>query len=180
MLTITVLGEEHWDQENEKFVYPDSFKLELEHSLVSLSKWESKWEVPFLGEKPKTTEMVLDYIECMILTPDPPADWISKLSKENIEEITAYFDSKQSATWFNDHHPEPKTGETITSELVYYWLDICDIDWQAQYWHLNRLLTLVKIHTVKQAKPKPMSRSEMLRRRRALNKQRLKEMEEGG
>lgn len=180
MLTITVLGKEHWDEENEKFIYPDKFQVELEHSLVSLSKWESKWKFPFLGEKEKTTEHVLDYVRCMLLSDNPPPDWISQLSQENLDEITAYFEDTQTATWFSETAPEARSGETITSELVYYWMDILQIDWQAQHWPINRLLTLVKIHTVKNAKPKPMSKSEMARRRRELNKKRLAEMEEGG
>ena len=175
MLIITVLGEEHWDAENQKFLYPDKFQLELEHSLVSLSKWESKWKIPFLGEKEKTTEMVLDYVQCMLLTKNPPEDWLRKLSQDNLDEITAYFEDTQTATWFNEHYPEPKSGEQITSDLVYYWMSITQTDWEAQHWPINRLLTLIKIHTVKNAKPKPMSRSDMARQRRELNRKRLAE-----
>lgn len=173
MLIITVLGEEHWDNETKKFSYPNKFQLELEHSLSSLSKWESKWEIPFLGKSPKTREHVLDYVNFMNLTPNPPADWLEQLSNENLADITTYFDSKQSAAWFSEANPEPASGETITADLVYYWMSITGTDWEAQYWHLNRLLTLIKIHTVKNSKPKPMGRSEMLARRRALNKKRL-------
>lgn len=178
MLTITVLGEELFDPETNKFSYPDSFTLELEHSLSSLSKWESKYEIPFLSDREehhKSTEMVLDYVRCMLLTLDPPSDWISKLSQENLDEITNYFDAKMTATWFNENRPEAKSGETITAELVYYWMTTAMIPWEAQYWHINKLFTLIKIFGAKNSKPKPMGRNEAAARRRALNKKRLAE-----
>lgn len=182
MLTITVLGAEQYDEANEKFVYPDRFNLELEHSLVSLSKWERKWRVPFLSElekHAKTNEMVIDYVKCMLLTPDPPPDWISKLSQENVDEIQAYMSDTPTAAWFNDP-PEAKSGEIITKELIYYWLTSAGIPWQpAETWNLNELFTLIKTFGVKNSKPKPMGREEARRRQRALNRQRLKDMEGG-
>jgi len=178
MLEITVLGEELFDAETNKFSYPDSFTLELEHSLASLSKWESKWEIPFLSDQEehyKTTEMVLDYVRCMLLTSDPPPDWISKLSQENLDEVTTYFDAKMTATWFNEDRPEAKSGETITAELVYYWMFSAGIDKECENWHINRLFTLIKIYGAKNSKPKPMGRQEAAARRRALNRKRLAE-----
>lgn len=183
MLTITVLGQEQYDEATETFLYPDSFVLELEHSLVSLSKWEQKWKIPFLSDleqHKKTTEQVLDYIDCMLLTPDPPPDWISKLSQENVDAIQTYLGETPTATWFNENYPEAKSGETITNELVYYWLTTAGIPWHpAEDWNLNRLFTLIKTFGVKNSKPKPMGRQEAAARRRALNRQRLKEMEGG-
>lgn len=175
MLRITVLGPEHFDNEKQEFVFPEAYILELEHSLVSLSKWEEKWEVPFLGADEKTQEMIFDYVECMLLTPNPPPDWVKELSSDNIKEIEGYFDRKMTATWFNEYKPEAQSGEVITSELVYYWMSAAQIDWQAQYWHINKLLTLIKVHTVKNSKPKPMGRREAAARRKALNEKRLQE-----
>lgn len=182
MLTITVLGEEQYDNENNTFLYPNSFTLELEHSLVSLSKWEQKWKIPFLSELPKhqkTTEQVLDYIRCMLLTPDPPPGWAEMLSQQNVDDIQEYLGETPTAAWFNEQ-PEAKSGETITNELIYYWLTTAGIPWiPAQDWNLNRLFTLIKTFGVKNSKPKPMGRQEAAARRRALNRQRLKEMEGG-
>lgn len=178
MLTLKVLGPEKYDEETETFLYPHSFTLELEHSLFSLSKWEQKWQVPFLGTKEehkKTTEMTLDYVRCMLLTPDPPPDWISQLSQENLDEIIAYFDNKMTATWFNEHRPEPKSGETITNELVYSWMFSAGINMECQYWHLNRLFALIRVISLKNSKPKPLGRSEAAAMRRAENRRRLKE-----
>jgi hypothetical protein len=183
MLTITVLGEEQFDEENDSFLYPNRFTLELEHSLVSLSKWEQKWKIPFLSDLPKhekTTEMVIDYVRCMLLTPDPPADWSDQLSQQNVDDIQAYLGETPTAAWFNESQPESKSGEIITNELIYYWLTTAGIPWDpAQDWNLNRLFTLIKTFGVKNSKPKPMGRQEAAARRRALNRQRLKEMEGG-
>lgn len=178
MLRITVLGAEQYDEETETFLYPDSFVLELEHSLFSLSKWEQKWKIPFLSELDKhnkTTEMVLDYVRCMLLTTDMPPDWISRLSQENVDEIEAYLGDTPTATWFNENAPEPRSGETITNELIYSWLSGAGIPWEAQHWNLNRLFTLIKIISIKNSKPKPMGRSEAAARRRELNRKRLAE-----
>lgn len=183
MLTLTVLGEQHYDEKDNRFFHPDSFTVELEHSLVSLSKWEQKWRVPFLSslkQHEKTTEMVMDYILCMTLTPDLPPDWISKLSQENVDEIQAYLEDTPTASWFSENTPEAQNSEIITNELIYTWMVQAGIDWQVQTWNLNRLFTLIKSISVKNSKPKPMGRAEAAARRRRLNEQRLKEMEEGG
>lgn len=173
MLTITVPGIELYDEASELFVSAAGFTLELEHSLVSLSKWESKFEKPFLAKGEKTTEETFAYIEAMILTKNPPGDVLTRLSKENLDQISAYVDSKMTATWFNDPPGSPaRSRETITAELIYYWMITFNIPIQFENWHLNRLFTLIKICSIKQGKPKKMTRSEVLARNRALNDQR--------
>jgi hypothetical protein len=158
MLTIVVPGIEFYNEKTEEFVGAPAFSLELEHSLVSLSKWESKFEKPFLSSTEKTTEEMLAY---------------NRLSKENIEAINAYIDAKMSATWFNDPPGAPKRGrEVITAELIYYWMIAFNIPIQFEMWHLNRLFTLIKICSIKQTKPQKMPRNEVLARNRALNDQR--------
>lgn len=171
MLTITVQGEENYDQETGQFTYPEAFELQLEHSLVALSKWESRFEKPFLDDKEKTTEEVLGYIECMILNEVPP-ERVLELSSDNIQEINTYIDRKMTATWFSAVQPEAKTDETITNELIYYWMDMFTIPWEAQYWHLNRLFTLIKIHNHKSQPPKKMSQREIYERNKRLNAER--------
>jgi hypothetical protein len=172
MLTITVGATPSFDESKQEFVEEGGFQLQLEHSLVSLSKWESKHEKPFLGKEEKTLAEVLDYIRAMTLTPEVPEEVFSKLSEENFKEINEYIDSKQTATWFSDPPGAPRTSETVTAELVYYWLTVFQIPFEVENWHLNRLFTLIRICNIKSAKPKKMSRAENAARRRELNEQR--------
>jgi hypothetical protein len=173
MLTITVGGEEAYDEDEQRFVIRGGFELQLEHSLVSLSKWESEFEKPFLGDDEKTAEEALGYIRCMTLTENPPGDFLQQLSKENMEEINTYINQKMTATWFSDATPQTKrSSETVTAELIYYWMSIFHIEWEAQFWHLNRLFTLIRIANIKQDKPKKMSRAEAAQRQRELNAKR--------
>jgi hypothetical protein len=169
------MSEDKYNEEDQTFIV-DVFPLELEHSLSSLSKWEQEFAKPFLSKEEKSTEETLAYVRYMILTPEVPSDITEKLTQKNVNDIMAYIDSKQTATWFNESRPEAKSGETITSELVYYWMTSFQIPWEAQYWHLNRLFTLIKVFDLKQAKPKPMSKAETIARNKELNARRRAEM----
>ena len=172
MLKLTVPGVESYDEAKEEFVEVGEVILELEHSLVSLSKWESKYEKPFLGNSEKSTEEIIGYIKAMVLTPEVPEETFSRLSEANMLEINDYIDAKMTATWFHEAPGAPATREVVTAELVYYWMVTFSIDWEAQYWHLNRLFTLIRVCNIKNAKPKKMSRAEVAARNRELNAQR--------
>lgn len=176
MLVIKVPGIDLFNETTQEFVFKEGFVLELEHSLVSLSKWESKFEKPFLGNNEKTDEEVLAYIEAMILTEEYPPDVLKRLSKNNIVQINEYIESKMTATWFNDIKESKKSREIITAELIYYWMISLNIPIEFQYWHLNRLFTLIRVFSVKNSKSEKMSKRDLLARNRELNAKRKAEL----
>jgi len=172
MLTIIVPGESVFNEATMEFGTRGDTVLELEHSLVTMSKWESKFEKPFLESVNKSSEELLSYIELMILTPNVPPGILNRLSNENLEEINAYLNAKMTATWFADDRRPKNASEIITAELIYYWMIGFEINWEAQYWHLNRLFTLIRICSAKQQKSQRMSRSDIAARNHRLNKER--------
>ena len=171
MLTIRVGAVEAFDDSTQEFVATGGTPIQLEHSLASLSKWESEFEKPFLSTNEKTLDELTFYIKVMTLTPDVPDELYYKLSEKNIEEINAYINKKMTATWFSAATPET-TKEIVTAELIYYWMTAFQIPFECQYWHLNRLFTLIRVCSMKHEKPKKMSRAEVARRNRELNEQR--------
>lgn len=180
MLKITVPATEYFDESTNEFVKANAVELELEHSLVSLSKWESQWEIPFLGDEAKTTQQTLDYIQAMTLTEDVDPEVYTRLTEANVQQISDYIDAKMTATWFTDKPSGRGRKEIITSELIYYWMISSNIPFECQFWHLNRLVTLIKVCSQKNAPEKKMSRSEMLAQRRAVNEQRKAQMKTSG
>lgn len=173
MLQLTiVLSDEGWSDEEEKFLPQETYILELEHSLVALSKWESKYKKAFLGPIEKTQEEVLGYVEAMNLNPFTPPEIFEKLTKVHFDQINEYIEDKMTATTFNEPRGQARSREIISSELIYYWMTSYQIPWEAETWHLNRLFALIKIFNIKNSKPRKMSRNEAAAQRRQLNEQR--------
>lgn len=179
MLKINLILSEQFDNENQEFI-TDSVELELEHSLVSLSKWESIWEKPFLKDDDRSDEETLSYIEQMVLTPNPPPDFVQRLTQADISAISDYISAKRSATWFSNNSQRPVSRITITSELIYSWMVEYNIPFECQYWHLSRLFTLIRVLQTQHEKPKKMSRSEIATRNRELNEQRRRKYNTNG
>ena len=175
MLPITIESNELWDEIHEEFVTVKKQTIQLEHSLVSLSKWESKWCKSFFSKEPKTNEEIIDYIRCMTLTKNVPPEVYLCLGDENIRLITEYINAPMTATFFpNDNKPRTRR-EQITSELIYYWMIVANIPFECEKWHLNRLLTLIRVCEIKNQPAKKKSKREQANEYAALNKQRRKE-----
>lgn len=180
MLTVKVpIGDESFDEETKKFVR-ETFELELEHSLVSLSKWESFFEKPFLSTEDKTAEEVFWYIKAMSISPKVPEEVFDNLTPENFTEIDKYINAKMTATWFSDGTKQQSSRQIITAELIYSWMIDLNIWLECEHWHLAQLFTLIRVCGQKNAPQKKMSRSEILQRNRELNAQRRERMGTSG
>ena len=180
MLEITIPAIELWDEEKQEFINKKEQTLQLEHSLVSLSKWESKWCKSFLYTKEKTFEETLDYIKCMTITQNVSDDVYTRLTNKNIEDVNNYIAAPMTATVFYDNKNQGGKNETVTAELIYYWMISLNIPFECQKWHLNKLITLIRVCNVKNTPPKKMSKRELMSRNASLNAARRKQLNTRG
>ena len=186
MLVITIPASkpvEYYDEIKEEFFTKPGTKeqtLQLEHSLVSLSKWESKWCRPFLSSPPATVEETIDYIKCMTITKNVNPEVYDNLTEENIEQIKAYINAPMTATTFYDEKITKRNREIVTSELIYYWMIALQIPSDYEKWHINRLLTLIRVCNIKNQPPKKRSRREIMSRNAALNEARKRQLNTNG
>lgn len=180
MLQIVIPSLEQWDEEKQEFVYTKGQTLQLEHSLVSLSKWESKWCKAFLSKRQKTFEETIDYVKCMTLTQNVDPNVYTCLTNNNIAQINKYIEAPMTATYFSEEKKGSGGGEQVTAELIYYWMIALNIPFECQKWHLNRLLTLIRVCSIKNKPPKRMSKRELMRRNSALNAARKKQFNTRG
>ena len=175
MLRITVPAREYYDENKNEFINTKEQTINLEHSLVSLSRWESKWHKPFLNNKEqKSMEEIRDYIRCMTLNQNIDPRVYLNLSSDNFKEIQEYIDDPMTATTFKEEKTGRPNREIITNELIYYWMTAYQIPVEFEKWHLNRLLTLIRVCSIKNAPPKKMSKGEILKNNAALNAARRK------
>ena len=180
MLQITIPAVEQWDEINQEFISTKEQALILEHSLVSLSKWESKWCKPFLSKDARTFEETIDYVRCMTITQNVDPNIYNFLTNKIIEDVNNYIAAPMTATWFSKNSRKSNSSEQITSELIYYWMISLNIPFECQKWHLNRLLTLIEVCNVKNQPPKKMGRKEIMSRNAALNAARRKQLNSRG
>ena len=177
---------EYWDEKNEEFVkIPGSqatkeTTLQLEHSLVSVSKWESKWCKPFISKKNMTDEEAIDYIRCMTLTQNVNPEVYNNIPTDIVEQVSRYINAPMTATWFNEGKGKRSNSETVTSELIYYWMIALNIPFKCEKWHLNRLLTLIRVCNIKNTPPKKMSKKALMQRNAALNASRRQQLNSNG
>ena len=176
MLQITIPSVELWNEITMEFITSEETTLELEHSLVSLSKWESKWHKSFISRKELTDEEVLDYIKCMTLTQNVNPEVYNYLTADNIKQINKYIEAPMTATTFSDNKNGKTSREIVTAEVIYHWMIALNIPFECQYWHLNRLITQIRVCEIKNTPPKKKSAKETARQYAALNAARKKKL----
>ena len=175
MLKITIPRTEMFDQASNEFIYiPEKDQtISLEHSLVSISKWEAKWHKPYLSKEPKSAEESIDYIRCMTLTQNVDPRVYYCIPESEVEKIGKYIEDSMTATWFsNEEEMKGRRGRVVTSELLYYWMIALGIPFECQKWHINRLITLIRVCDEESKPKKKLSKNQLLARNAQLNKAR--------
>lgn len=180
MLEITIMIPEQWDESKQEFISPREQTLRLEHSLVSLSKWESKHHKPFYSKTGLNVMETIDYIKCMTLTQNVDSNVYDFINNSHVEQVKKYIDDPMTATTFNERNKGRNSSEQITAEIIYYSMIALNIPFECQKWHLNRLLTLIKVCNIKNTPPKKMGKRELMSRNRALNEARKKQFSTKG
>ena len=176
MLYLTIASGELFDERTDTFITTKERTIKLEHSLISISKWESKWHETFLKKNKKTNEQVLDYIRCMTIGGNVEPEIYLAISEPNLEIINKYIEDPMSATFFNSE-PGGSSGEPLTSELIYYWMSAFQIPFEpCEMWHLNRLLNLIKIANLKNQPKKKKNSKDLAAQRYAINEKRRQQL----
>lgn len=172
MKTISLRRCERWDPDKEEFYYCGcDGELVLEHSLVSISKWEQKYKKPYLSRKMRnelTSEELLYYIKCMTIN-HPNPNIYDSLTQANVSDILQYCNDTNTATTINNRGSSHGRQEVMTSEVIYAYMVLLGIPFECQKWHINRLLTLISVVDIKQQKPQSMSRRNVLSQNKSLN-----------
>lgn len=179
MLTIVIEEQDGFDESLNKFVKQPRVKLSLEHSLVSLAKWESRYHKAFLSRDDKSIEETLYYIKCMTITQNVDDKVYGRIDQSIINKVTTYIENPMTAMKFPKKEG-PGSREIVTADIIYYWMVSFNIPLECQKWHLNRLLALIKVCSIRNQPPKKMSRSELLRRQKELNAQRRSRLNSPG
>lgn len=171
MLQLDIPGGTLFDESRQQFIEIKGTTIQLEHSLVSISKWESKWHKPFLGTEEKTWEESIDYIRCMTITQNVnPAVYLN-IDDKNVQKVYDYINDPMTATWFKDNNRKGNQG-VVTAEIVYYWMIALEIPFECQRWHFNKLLTLIRVCNEKNNPKKKMSANDVRARNRSINQAR--------
>lgn len=175
MLQVIIPEKEYWDEKTNEFVYTKETVLHLEHSLVSLAKWESKWKKPFISKESKTSDETMDYIKCMTIDDNVDQNIYMSLTKDNYISINSYIEDSMTATTFTKDPMARPNRDIVTAEVLYYYMIAFNIPMECQYWHLNRLLTLIHVCDLKNRPTKKQSMKERMTTNAALNAARRKQ-----
>ena len=182
-ITVTVPSVELFDAKEQQFLTADEVVLEMEHSLVSLSKWEARFKKPFLGDAQESVDETYGYMQAMCLDPNVPMSVIQRIPNDEHQRINEYIEDSMTATWFNkDPREAGRRGEVVTAELIYHWIYALNIDMEWENRHLSRLFTLIKTISLKNNPPKKQrtSKAEMAAQRRELNNARRAQAQSAG
>lgn len=172
MLELLVPGRELFNEETSEFTYTKDTVLQLEHSLLSISAWESKWHKPFLGkDENRSIIETIDYVRCMTLNKNVDPAVYNNLTDNELSKVIDYIENPMTATTFREDK-RPPSREIVTSELIYYWMVSLNIPFECQKWHLNRLLTLIQVCNIKNTPPKKMGKKGTINQNHALNQAR--------
>lgn len=180
MLQVVVPEVDLFDDSTQTFLSSKETRLNLEHSLISLSKWESKWHKPFLTDDKKTTEEIIDYIRCMTVNPNVNPEVYRVINADIIDKVNDYIEDPMTATWFTDNQPNRTSRQIITSEVLYGWMVAFGIPFECEKWHLNRLVTLIRVCEINNSPNKKMPMKKVIDDRRSLNEKRKQEMKTKG
>ena len=172
MLRIIVPGGEYYDEEKNEFIYQKDQELQMEHSLISISKWEAKWKIAYNKDREKSPEEILDYFRCMTINRVDP-DVYERLTEQNINDIISYMNDPMTACYF-DNDNSAKSKDVMTSEMIYYYMIVLGIPFECEKWHFNKLLALIEVCSIKNKPEKTMSRADLLRKNARLNAARKK------
>ena len=173
MITIHIPERELYDETNEEFIEVKDITLELEHSLISVSKWESKWKKPYVSEEKKSTEEVIDYIRCMTINKNVDPNVYKAIPADELKKIVDYINDPMTATVFYDNgRKPPRNSEFVTSELIYYWMSAYNIPFTCEKWNFNRLMALIRIAGEKNSEPEKMSPDAIRAQNKMLNEKR--------
>ena len=180
MLQLKIPDIELYDELNNRFITRKGTVLTMEHSLLSLAKWESKWHIPFLTENDLTVDQTIDYYRCMTITKNVNPDVYKNITNDISKEINKYIDDPMTATWFNNVSNNQTDKTVITAEIIYYQMISLGIPFECEKWHLNRLLTLIRVVSLKNSPPKKMSRDEIMAQQVRLNEERKAKLKTKG
>lgn len=180
MIQVTIQGGELFDSKTNEFVNFKTTTVSLEHSLISISKWEAKWKKPFFKKEERSLDEIIDYIACMSLNPNIDHRIFHKISSDEVRRVSDYISDPMTATTFNEFEDPKNNKQIVTSELIYYWMIAYNIPFECQKWHINRLLTLIRICGIKNAPPKKTSKAEMMRKRAQINAERRSKLHTKG
>ena len=180
MLQLTIPAVELWDERTQEFISSKERTLQLEHSLVSIQKWESRWNKAFLSKKGMSYEETVDYIRCMTITQNVDPDIYNRITAEHIDQVNRYVGNSMTATTFVDDKKGKRNNEVVTAEVIYYWMVALQIPPEYRKWHLNQLLSLIRVVNVKNTPPKKMKGRDIASQNAALNAARRKRLNTRG